>query len=213
MTVPRTLRIASQGQSTVCPSRLLQVSKHLSDEPLATRAGPARPSSGRPRSTTDDRGRQTLEGQPAGQRWFGRRRASSRSESITSTTSSRPQSVAAGHGPASVTPVAEAGPSANRLLTAGSRKRLATLGNRVALDARRHVAVGVEGDADRGMAELARLTTFGCSPASSAIVAQPCRRSWNPPRSWIRYPDVEASCDQQRLYFGVSLKRQHSGPR
>jgi hypothetical protein len=41
----------------------------------------------RPRSTSDDRERQTLEGQPAGQRWFGRRRASSRSASITSTTS------------------------------------------------------------------------------------------------------------------------------
>ena len=135
MTVPRTLRIASQGQSTVCPSRLLQVSKHLSDEPLATRAGPARPSSGRPRSTTNDRGRQTLKPQHAGQQQFDGQRCSSRSASITSTTSSRPQSVAAGHGPASVTPVAEAGPSANRLLTAGSRKRLATLGNRVALDA------------------------------------------------------------------------------
>ena len=44
--------------------------------------------------------------------------------------------------------------SDNRLLTGGSRKRLATLGNRVALDARRHVAVGVQRHPDRGMAEL-----------------------------------------------------------
>ena len=38
MTVPRTLRTASQGQSMVCLSRRFQVSKHLSDGPLASSA-------------------------------------------------------------------------------------------------------------------------------------------------------------------------------
>ena len=37
MTVPKTLRTASQGQSMVCLSRRPQVSKHLSDGPLGRR--------------------------------------------------------------------------------------------------------------------------------------------------------------------------------
>jgi hypothetical protein len=40
MTVPRTLRTALQGQSMVCLSRRLQVSKHLSDGPLEMPEGP-----------------------------------------------------------------------------------------------------------------------------------------------------------------------------
>jgi hypothetical protein len=49
---------------------------------------PLRPSPGRPRSTIDDTGWQSLNGRPAGQRPFHAWRPSSRSASITSTTSS-----------------------------------------------------------------------------------------------------------------------------
>jgi hypothetical protein len=51
---------------------------------------PTRPWLGRPRSTTNDRGRQTLKPQHAGQRRCGRHRSSWRSASITSTTSGGP---------------------------------------------------------------------------------------------------------------------------
>jgi hypothetical protein len=57
--------------------------------PRARAGGPwlLRPSPGRPRSTIDDKRRQTLKPQPAGQRRFGRQQPSSRSASIRSTTS------------------------------------------------------------------------------------------------------------------------------